>query len=92
MPAVSTPGISSTRRRTSCQITLRLAAFAAIVVIHADRGGPARLETKIDIEDAQKTPQQQPSAHQQHAGQGNLGDDQHRAHPLMLLAVARSMA
>jgi hypothetical protein len=65
---------------------------ASIVVVHTDRGGPARPETKIDIEDPQKTPQEQPSAHQQHAGQGNLGNDQHRAHALVLLAPAHSMA
>ncbi len=46
-----------------------------------DRGRAwLRLEPQIDVQHLQETPQQQPRAHQQHAGQRNLGDDQHRPH------------
>ena len=52
--------------------------IVSVVVIHADRSGPAGLEAQIDIEDAEKAAQQQPGAHEQHRGQRHLRDHQRR--------------
>jgi hypothetical protein len=44
------------------------------------------MEAKIHIEHAQKTPNQQPRAHQQHAGKGDFRNHQCAAHPVAVPA------
>ena len=55
-----------------------------MVVVHFDRGSPARLKSQVNVEHSQKAPQKQSSADQQHAGQCDLRDHQHRAQALVL--------
>ena len=51
-----------------------------------------RLKPQIDVEDAEKAPNQQSRADQQDAGEGEFGNHQSIADPGMPLAAARTAA
>src|SRR5258708_3601747 len=60
--------------------------------VNPQRGSSLRLKSQIDVEDAEKTPNQQPRADQQDTGEGEFGNHQSIADPGMRLAAARTAA
>ena len=60
--------------------------------VNPQRSRPLRLKSQIDVEDAEKTPNQQSRADQQYAGEGEFGNHQSVADPGMPLAAARPAA
>ena len=60
--------------------------------VDPQRSRALRLKSQIHVEDAEKAPNQQPRADQQHTGEGEFGNHQPIADPGMPLAAARTAA
>ena len=66
----------------------RFVSRNGVVVIDFDGGSAFGLEAEVDIEHVHKAAQEQACADEEHAGEGDFGDDKDGADALMLAALA----
>ena len=93
IPAATMPGTERARCSTSSIKEFCCAqARDPKTRVNPQRGRSLRLKSQIHVEDAEKTPNQQPRADQQYAGEGEFGNHQSVADPGMPLAAARPAA
>ena len=63
-----------------------------VIVVDADGGGGGWLEAEVDVEHVEETAEEQARADDEHAGEGNFGDDEDGTEALVFAAVAHSGA